>query len=231
MRINNFRSLLKPKFNAGVLSGIDSLTRTYAACFPKGWRAIVRLQDDGDTNPYYCLDVSSDTGDIITPELKIATLNKFPERMYTGYNKMADLLSALEEAGCKKVDEELYDSVVACPRAEQLSRTLHDRVQKELGITLWHGGIRIPYKIMVTRIQKPCFSDEELEQRVDNIGGQMQVAFGGAKEYVDVNLSFFIARQVQGLIKRQWKRDQVSYDLSGLRGDPQIDFARTAIRL
>lgn len=231
MKIEDFYSVCSPELNAKILRVIENLVCRYGKSLPDGWRCCIEFQRENEEEPYYMLDLKSNRGGGDLAPIKMETLKIFPEICGSGVNNdpstVADALMKYRNLPCPGLSAGLYDKLSCLHDFKSVSdETLLELA--ELGFTLWHGGIRIPYDILVTDIRRAQQLDEDLddvyEQSVEQTRGEIRITFSGAKEWQDVFFCFCIFERIQGILNELWPKDQIWYNLRGFENDNMLQF-------
>lgn len=220
MKVNNCKSQWSPALNAKIMRGIKRLVCDFRDVLPNGWRCCVEFQDNDEKVPNYQLDIESNNGGGSFAPVKMQMLRMFPTLSATGdisLPMMTDALCNVE--GCS---EGFFTKLVAMHDINEL--TEDDWTQlKPLGITHWHGGIRIPYDILYTYPVKDCAEGETVEQGVQNVLGEIRITFSGAREWQDTFFCFRLFQKIQTILNEKWADDQIWYNLRGF-GDSATKF-------
>lgn len=213
MEVTKFHSKCTPKFNTRILRGIDALTIGFDSEFPNGFEAIVEIQNEGSDHPYYKLIAQNDNGCVISAaKQKMNFLWRFSERSFSGYQRIDNLLEDLQKLKIHETNHELYDSIVKLTAIRCMTNRQHDSLHKLASVSAWHGAIRLPYNMLTT-----SYSEKANGQTVKQAKGEIRVSFSGANEWQDLFFAFSIMRLVQRAMIKQWKENQINFDVSGLK--------------
>ena len=236
MKVKNFKSQCSPELNARILRGVENLVCRYRKNLPDGWRCCIEFQRENDYEPYYLLDVQSNQGggDFAPVKMQMLKLYKevCPRICGTGQINPVIIRSMLQGMDLND-DTEAYGLAKSlADRAEVDEITdVEWKILKDLGITHWYGGIRIPYDILVTEMAERLLVGESAEQFVDETKGEIRIAFSGAKEWQDTFFCFCIFERIQVILNSLWGQDQIWYNLRGLKEDPNLQFWMEALSI
>lgn len=232
MEVTKMSSKCKAQFNTKILRLIESITAAHAAELPNGFEAIIEIQctDRGaDNSPYYELHVQSDGGcPVSAAGYKMNFLKKFPDRGFSGYERIEDLLEDLQTMSVNESNSELCNGIAKLISPRQMIAGQHGDLQGLTGVSACYGAIRVPYCILVT--EEDYASDE---QSVRKTQGEIRVSFSGAMEWQDLFYAFSIMRRVQEVMLKQWKNDQIAFNTAALTQteDRSIQFYTKVLQL
>ena len=177
---------------------------------------------------YYALDLQSNQGGGDFAPVKMQTLRMyrdlFPNVYGTGQLHPLLIRSMLNRIGLRNAETiELYERLSDMVAIDKITKAEWE-ILKNLGITHWYGGIRIPYGILVTDVIKPFLDSESAKQFVKEEKGEIRITFSGAKEWQATFFCFRIFERLQGILNSLRSSDQIWYDLRGFQDDPCLQF-------
>lgn len=224
MKVKDLKSQESSELNAKILRAIESMVCRYREILPDGWRCCVEFQGVEDAEPYYLLDVQSNQGGGEFAPVKMQTLKLFPSSCATGNIRPDMIRRALLPPDLLSVEvNEMLDSLASLSSSSEITE-VEWKILKDLGITHWYGGIRIPYDILITDVVEPFLSGESSKQSVEESKGEIRIAFSGAKEWQDTFFCFCLFERIQGILNSLWSKDQIWYNLRGFKADPNLQF-------
>lgn len=223
-----YESQCDPKVNARILRVIERLACKYRSSLPNGWRAVVKFQRNDEKKPYYHLDLQSNQGGGEYALVKMQMLELFPEIALTGNStpsELREMMESLERRNLAphEVLEAPHKQLETCCAATDLFEGHWEKLAK-YGLTHWHGGMRIPYDILVTEHQLKTEDNPNTTQDIINTKGEIRIAFSGAKEWQDVFFAVKIFQGIQVILNELWSADQTWYNLRDLKKDLITDF-------
>jgi len=228
MKVRDFYSECSPELNAAILRKVDSLACHYRGILGDGWRCCIEFQRKEDKKPYYLLDVESNMGGGEYAPVKMQTLKLFPEVCATGLISLPVILDAM--TNILSVSDAFFERMLRMHDFEELKAEDWQKL-RELGITKWFGGIRVPYEAMVTEVCKATSAGEADKQVVSSKPGEIRVAFSGATEWQDTFFAFQLFGRIQEILNQQWTQDQIWYNLRAFKPHPKLQFWVTAMEL
>lgn len=210
------------------MRAISNLVEEYEKALPRGWRAIIELQRANDRGTYYELDVCSEKDAGGAAPTKMQALRVFPDRSHTGYAELETLRGDLHKIHLHEDNPELFAEISRCGCVHDIPISLYQKVEDACGISLWYGGIRVPYDILVTDKNQKAQDSASIHRTT----GEIRVVFSGAKEWQDTFFAFRIMNDVQRIMAKRWKRDQITFSTTGLsNGDAHVAFMHQTIPL
>lgn len=219
---NVYSSQCKPQVNARILRAIEEIVCRYRNSLANGWRVIVKFQRRDEEEPYYHLDLESNRGGGDYAPTKMQMLENFPNMAATGPDSIGGLkrrIMLLRQGD--KIPEEVAEHTLnmlgQCTNLTDLPESEWE-ILKKYGLTRWHGGIRIPYDILLTNHQDDPHGT--IERRL----GEIRIAFSGAKEWQDVYFALLLFQNIQTILNELWDMDQIWYNLRELRDDTIAGF-------
>lgn len=194
-----------------ILREIKYLTRKYEYLVPDGWRLILKMQIEGENEPYYHLDVRSKRGGGDYAEAKMATLESFPSYGATGGINMEQLLSMLE---AKDLDHRTRICELISERSEVDQMTDEEWLfLRDNGIAPCYGGILIPYEDTI-------IEDDEIA----NEFGEIRIAFSGASQEQDLFFALGVFKALNDAFLTLYPNTQGWLNLHKLRQIPAVKF-------
>ncbi|MCL2038453.1 hypothetical protein FWG86_00920 [Candidatus Saccharibacteria bacterium] len=183
------------------------LESNFSYLVPRGWRCIIKMQTDGEIDPFWMIDVQSEQGGGSYAEAKMSTLERFLAKAATGGESIADIMRMLEQlkldnTGLAKLIRELKDP-------EQMTKDMYEWLRDGAGIAPYYGGVRIMYKDLIV---------EGTEIRKET--GEIRIAFSGASEEQDLFFALSILRELNGSFAKLYPNTQGKLDLSELEKIP-----------
>lgn len=226
MIVKDFQSQCSPQVNAKILRGIETLVCRYRENLPEGWRCCIEFQRKDESEPYYLLDLQSNNGGGEFAPIKMQMMKRFPTICGTGAITLPAIVHSLKED--EDVPKALFDRLISLTNVGDLADYDWERL-KAFGITHWHGGIRIPYDILVTDFADSndtwlSGDTDETKQEVNETKGEIRIAFSGAKEWQDAFFCFAIFERIQNILNTLWDKDQIWYNLRGFKDNPALQF-------
>lgn len=213
-----YASNCSEQFNTRIMRMIEEVVCRYRGSLPNGWRVIIKLQSDGDDQPFYHLDLMSNARGGDFADVKMGMLERFPELSATGTDSPTDMINRIESlVECQIIPEKtaMYASGILAAEASKLTDLPEDDwwMLSRYGLTHWYGGLRIPYDSLVTE-----------GDSIHNKKGEIRIAFSGAKEWQDVFFALRIFYGIQVIMNELWSSDQIWYNLRNLQEDPVVGF-------
>lgn len=225
-----FKSECSPAMNAKILRAIEKLVCHYRNELQSGWRCCIELQRSEASEPYYQLDLQSNQGGGDFAPVKMRTLRLCPDQCATGIiDDPSVIVRSLLESE-QKLPGEFCERLTRLHHVSQLTAADWD-ILRDLGITHWYGGIRIPYKILVTKIQNPEAPEWIHEQGITETSGELRIAFSGAKEWQDTYFAFCLFEKIQSILNNDWSQDQIWWNLRDFDCYPNLSFWVKALDL
>ncbi len=187
------------------------------AILPNGCQAVVEIEDlDNGQIDYH-------NGMILTPptrsghisggfaQAKMDTLKKFPKIAMTGTWNMDELIEAIHSVRSG------YDASVfsRLEKTCQLTRELQEELRREIGITTYLGGIRVPFTRLISSAEYGGRKTENKEARI---------SFSALSEDDDLNMCFHIFRGLQQALQVAEPNVIYHFDLSALKQYPTAHF-------
>lgn len=211
MTVNSYTATgCNPEVNAKILRAVQKIVNEFDDTITgtgsdwHEWSCCVEFWDDGADEPYYRLAAQRPKATCLNgAETQLETLKMFPPLPMTGLLATESVIKTLKEQGHDSVILQFPGAITGC--YWDLPSDLRNQLERFYSITNTPGGIRVPYKVLVT-----CSKDVLTEY------GEIRVAFCGATEWQNMFYTFKVFGQIQKILKKLWKEDAISYDLSKL---------------
>lgn len=220
MNVIKYDSQCKPQLNTQIMRSIEAHVCRHRNLLPNGWRCIIEFQNTEDSTPYYMLDIQSNQGGGEYAPVKMAMLKQLPDRAATGGHTPTTFIHLISKHMPSNVATPIIDKLMHMKRLSELDDEYWEIIS-HYGLTHWHGGIRIPYDILVTE------DDDALpasgSQCVNHTKGEIRIAFSGAKEWEDTFFAFCIFRDLQNTLDQFLDQYQIWYNLRSLKADPHLE--------
>lgn len=212
MKIINYKDEGSSEAKTGlILRELEHLVCKYVYLVPNGWRFIIKMQVNGEAEPYYYLDVQSDKGGGDYAEAKMSTLELFPDRAATGGDSIRDLVNMI--ASQERTDNDWVKRIFERENVDQLTDETWEWLRDEVKITPCYGGIRIPYKDQIIG-----------ESEITDETGEIRIAFSGASQEQDIFFALGVFNALNDSFVRLYPNTQGWLNLSELEEIPAIKF-------
>lgn len=221
MKILNANIKDHTALSTDLLRGLEDIACTSSDSFKDGWRAIIKLQAEDRTEPYFVLDVQSNRGGGDYAEVKMRMLEQFPDLPATGLESPEHFASRLSKfiGNIPLSDQEalkcVKDNIAKLDWIEQMPRHAAETL-RDFDLTSYKGAIRIPYEGLVSA-----------DDGIDDFAGEIRIAFSGAEEWQDMLLCVQLLRNIQRSLLKCWPNDQIWYNLRALQAEPQLKMLLT----
>lgn len=190
-----------------ILRKLEQLVCKYAYLVPNGWRLILKMQANGDAEPYYYIDIQSNNGGGDYAEAKMSTLERFPKRAATGDDRLNDLLIILRSWN----DTNQYKQISNLESIDMLTEDMWLWLRNEVGFAPCYGGIRIPYENMIVDGDK-----------ISNESGEIRIAFSGASAEQDLFFALMVFRALNNSFVKLYSNTQGWLNLRELQEIPAV---------
>jgi len=96
---------------AVILRIVGHLVCEYAYLVPNGWRLILKMKATSDSEPYCHIDIQSDKGGGSFAEVKMQTLEAFPNHAASGIISYAEIRELIINRSKDADDQELLEYI------------------------------------------------------------------------------------------------------------------------
>jgi hypothetical protein len=192
-----------------ILRKLEQLVCKYPYLVLSGWRLILKMQVEGESEPYYHIDVQSNKGGGSYAKAKMSTLERHTKHDSTGNDSFCELREILgpwrDRDECKQI--------FALNNIDALTKDMSIWLRDNVGFTHYYGGIRIPYEDKVVE------GDKILTEF-----GEIRIAFSGASSEQDLFFALMIFRALNNSFVKLYPNTQVWLDLRKLQKVPAVKF-------
>jgi hypothetical protein len=190
------------------LRKLQGLVYNYEYLVPNGWRCVAKMQKYGTGSPYWRIDVQGNKGGGPFAEAKLHTLETFPQLAASGaltFTMIKDYFKA--QGGVPAYAEGLPDNM------DKITDLQRDQLRDNAKLTVYHGGIRIPYEAFIVN-----------GSNITSENGEICIAFSGASQEQDIFLALAIFKELQQSFITLYPNVQGSYNLRELAKIPAVRF-------
>jgi hypothetical protein len=207
MKIVSFMTGANSDGKTGIfLRKLEELVCNYAYLIPNGWRCIAKMQKNGDESPIWRIDVQGNKGGGPYAEAKLHTLETFPELAASGMLTTAMIKDYFKaHGGLPAYAEGLPDNV------DKLTDLQREQLRDNAKLTLYHGGIRVPYEALIVN-----------GSNISTEIGEICISFSGASQEQDIFFALAIFRELQQSFITLYPNVQGWCDLQELAKIPAV---------
>jgi hypothetical protein len=196
-----------------ILRALEHFVCRYEGVLPNGWRFIIKMQIDGDTEPYYHLDVQSNKGGGNFAEVKMATLEAEGVAA-SGAVDLARLVEIVESAEGDTPDKRrVLKALSELEDVGQASKELWRTIRDSYNVTAYHGAVRIPYEDLIA--EGGAVTEEH---------GEIRISFSGASQEQDLFFALSVFRELNASFGKLYPNTQGWINLRALKQIPMVDF-------
>lgn len=188
-----------------ILRKLEQLVCEYDYLVPGGWRFILKMQATGDAEPYYHIDIQSNNGGGSFAEAKMETLEMFTDHAASGLLGYEEIRDIIINCDGSEDEQELLECI-RIKGVESMNRAQHERLRDKYGLTVFLGGIRIPYKDLIVEGDK-----------ISNESGEIRIAFSGASAEQDLFFALMVFRALNNSFVELYPNTQGWLDLRKLK--------------
>lgn len=189
-----------------IQQGISALFGKFEPLAPRGWHIIIRV-NSAKHQFDYLIDLASDAyTDLIHAVSIMKTLEKFPDRSYTGGRSIEQIGDDLQMI--MRQNHPLFQKILGYKEAEEITRNEREQLSKRYGYTTLYGGFRIP------------FADQS--QNTDLKGELLIATDGSNNEHINLALTLSVFQVMKNVLSEQLPAAQIIYDTRGFDQDLNI---------
>lgn len=188
--------------NAILTSEVQRLQQIFHEAMPNGFQSEIEVENLDTGKIEYAKGIVYGTSGSFAA-VKMDTLRKFPQLALTGTCSISELIDMIHAARSH------YDTTVfsSLENTCQLTRAQHEELRREIGITAYLGGIRIPF----TRLASFLEEDEEKTH------GEIRITFSALSGEGDLSMCIILFNILQDAMQKAEPNTTYSFDFSALK--------------
>lgn len=203
--------------DAAINNEISYWYRCLKEVVPKGFQATVEIKDLESNDIDYSIGILQKVpgrSNIVSgsfAQVKLDTLYKFPSLAMTGVWTIEELITAIRTIR-PDYDVSTFSNL---ENVCQLTRTQHEELRREIGITAYLGGIRVPFTRTVS-----IFGEGRKDE-----SKEAYITFSALTGEGDLHMCCYILHALQNALSDSAQNTAYYFDLSRLKNNSVARFA------